>query len=205
VSRCSGSLAAGLVLTASLLAAAAVLVWPSRRDVGRRRLAGLRRAGPRSGAVPSPTSSGPPGAPPLPVPIVMELVAAALDAGLPAPAALDAAVRAAGAGTQEQLGPVVRLWRLGAPLDQVWSHRDAGWEPLGHALVLADRTGASAATLLRSAAGELRASRRRRARSAAHALGVRLVLPLGLTTLPAFVLWTVVPVVLGLADQVLDG
>jgi pilus assembly protein TadC len=40
---------------------------------------------------------------------------------------------------------------------------------------------------------------------AANRLGVRLVVPLGLATLPAFVLWAVAPVALGLAQQALAG
>jgi tight adherence protein B len=74
---------------------------------------------------------------------------------------------------------------------------------LARCLLLAERTGASAATALRSTAADLRSARRRRARVSAHRLGVSLVLPLGLTTLPAFLLWAVVPIVLGLAEQVL--
>jgi Flp pilus assembly protein TadB len=135
----------------------------------------------------------------------MELVAAALDAGLPPPAAVEAAVTACGTPTQRQLSQAVELWRLGAATDRAWRQAGRRWEPLAHCLLLAERTGASAATVLRASATDLRSSRRRQARVGAHRLGVGLVLPLGLTTLPAFLLWAVVPVVLGLAEQVLSG
>jgi tight adherence protein B len=135
----------------------------------------------------------------------MELVAAGLDAGLPAPSALQAAVRAAGGATRSQLQPVVNLWCLGAPVERAWRDADAGWQPLSRCLVLSQRTGASAATVLRAAARDLRSARRGRARVAANRLGVRLVVPLGLATLPAFVLWAVAPVALGLAGQALTG
>jgi pilus assembly protein TadC len=179
----------------------AVLVWPTRG--ARRRLERLMSAAEaRAGAHPEPPDA-PTSA--LSTAFVMELVAAALDAGLPVPHAVEAAVRAGGPMAQQQLGQVVELWRLGASLERVWAPVDARWQPLARALLLAERTGASAATILRASAGDLRAARRRGARLSAQRLGVGLVVPLGLTTLPAFLLWAVVPVVLGLAQQLLAG
>jgi tight adherence protein B len=136
---------------------------------------------------------------------VLELVAAALDAGLPPTSSVAAAVRVSGARAQRELGQAVQLWQLGATLERAWRDVDARWQPLARCLRLSERTGASAATMLRAAAVDLRSARRRRARVAAHRLGVTLVVPLGLTALPAFLLWAVVPVVVGLAEQVLAG
>jgi pilus assembly protein TadC len=96
-------------------------------------------------------------------------------------------------------------WRLGIPAERAWAVVDPGFAPLGRSLVLAERTGASAAVVLTAAAADTRAARQRRALVAARRLAVHLVLPLGLTTLPAFVLWGVVPVVLGLAEQLLGA
>jgi pilus assembly protein TadC len=135
----------------------------------------------------------------------MELVAAGLDAGLAPPSALRAAVLVADAGTRRELGPVADLWRLGASVERAWRDADARWEPLSRCLVLSSLTGAAAATVLRAAARDLRSTRRRRARVAANSLGVRLVVPLGLTTLPAFLLWAVAPVALGLVQETLTG
>ncbi len=190
----------GCVLVGCALGVA-VLVWPSGA-AGRRLDRLTSAAGSGDGA-----GTGPPDGPTsvLPTAFVMELVAAALDAGLPVSRAVEAAVRACGPLTEQQLGHVVELWRLGASLERAWEQVDPRWQPLAHALLLAERTGASAATVLRTTAGDLRSARRRRARVSAQRLGVGLVVPLGLTTLPAFLLWAVVPVVLGLAQQLLAG
>ena len=56
---------------------------------------------------------------------------------------------------------------------------------------------------LRAAAGTLRRERHVRALEAAARLGVRLVLPLGLCYLPAFVLVGLVPVIVSMAAGVL--
>ncbi|MFL6240602.1 MAG: type II secretion system F family protein, partial [Actinomycetes bacterium] len=64
-------------------------------------------------------------------------------------------------------------------------------------------SGAAPGPALREAADHLRRARRRAAREAAGRLGVRLVLPLGLCFLPAFVLVGVLPLVLAMAGGVL--
>jgi hypothetical protein len=192
-----------LVLLTAAVAGASVLLWPPARRRERLRLECLTRALHHGGRdVPAPGDAS---MPRLSTPLVMELVAAGLDAGLAAPSALQAAVLAADAGTRRELQPVVHLWRLGAPVDRAWRDADDRWEPLGRCLVLSSRTGASAASVLRATARDLRSTRRRAARVAANSLGVRLVVPLGLTTLPAFLLWAVAPVALGLAQEALVG
>ncbi|WP_188665773.1 type II secretion system F family protein [Tersicoccus solisilvae] len=70
--------------------------------------------------------------------------------------------------------------------------------PLLEAVVFAATTGAPSAALLRSRAVDLRGSRRQETERRAASLGVRLVLPLGLCQLPAFLCLGVVPVVLAL-------
>lgn len=199
----SGPVSTVLVLVTATVAGAAVLVWPPAPRVERLRLQRVTRASRQDGAdVPvAPAASNRR----LSTPLVMELVAAALDAGLAPPSALQAAVLAADAGTRRDLQPVVNLWRLGASVERAWRDAADGWEPLGRCLVLSTRTGASAAAVLRAAARDLRSTRRRAARVAANSLGVRLVLPLGLTTLPAFLLWAVAPVALGLVQEALLG
>lgn len=198
----SRPLSAVLVLTTATVAAVAVLLWPrAHRDVGLRLT--LLQAGGVTGQD-TPTSADA-SSHRLSTPLVMELVAAALDAGLAAPSALHAAVLAADVPTRRDLQPVVNLWRLGATVDRAWRDVDDRWAPLGRCLVLSTRTGASAASVLRATARDLRSARRRAARVAANSLGVRLVVPLGLTTLPAFLLWSVAPVALGLAHEALLG
>ncbi|MDN4614315.1 type II secretion system F family protein [Leifsonia sp. F6_8S_P_1B] len=68
-------------------------------------------------------------------------------------------------------------------------------------LHLAERAGAPAADLLRSAARRERRTARARARAEAATLGVRLMMPLAVCVLPAFLLLGVAPVVLALLSS----
>jgi Type II secretion system (T2SS), protein F len=195
---------------AALLVGVAVLVWPpgcgavnrraARQASARKAGAGqasARRAGARraTGTRTEPLEVS--------ATVVMDLVAAALVAGLPGPQAVAAAADACGPGVLSRLAQPLDAWRLGIPADQAWAAVDVEFAPLGRSLILAERTGASASVVLTAAASDARSARQRRALVAARRLGVQLVLPLGLTTLPAFVLWGVVPVVIGLAEQLL--
>lgn len=69
---------------------------------------------------------------------------------------------------------------------------------LRDALGFAVATGAPAAALLRAQAARARKHRHRAAEQRAASLGVRLMLPLGLCSLPAFVCLGIVPVLIGL-------
>ncbi len=181
----------GWVLLAAAAAGAAVLVAPGAvrsRGPSRARRTSPAREGPGVGAA-----------------VVIELIAAALSCGLPPGAALAAAARAVGGRSERHLQPVVDALRLGADAELAWSRAAPEHSALARTMLLAERTGAAAAAALRRAAVDERAARRRRAQVAARRLGVRLVLPLGLATLPSFVLLGVVPVVLGLATELLAG
>ena len=194
-----------VLLLSACAAAGAVLLWPPVRRRRRHRPAplplpghtwGLGSAGlGRVGRVPPRAE--------VPVAVVIELVAAALACGLPPGDAVGAAVRAAGPAAAADLQGVVDALRLGTSPELAWQRAAPAYAPLARTLLLAERTGAGAAPALRRAALDERAARRRRAQIAARRLGVQLVLPLGLATLPSFVLLGVVPVVLGLAAQVL--
>ena len=170
-------------MTAALTAvalAAAVVVWP-----GRPRRAGSYAAAAAVDTAPATASTT---GTSLPDVVMLDLVCAALSAGLPTAAAVEAArTSAGGVGTSPAGAPDL----LGHP-------------GLARALRLSERTGASAAVLLRRAADDARVARREAIAVATGRLGVRLVLPLGLTVLPAFVLLGVVPVVLGLAHGLLQ-
>lgn len=187
-----------MTLLAVLALVGAVLMWPDRR-AGGRRASGSRRQRERL----APTGRVSVGE--VPVAVVIELVAAGLTCGLPPGGAVGAAVRAAGGRTAHDLRPVVDLLGLGAGAEASWARSGSAYQMLARTMLLADRTGAAASAALRRAAADERAARRRRAQVAARRLGVHLVLPLGLATLPAFVLLGVVPVVLGLAGQFLQG
>lgn len=137
------------------------------------------------------------------VALLVDLVAAAMSAGATPVAALQTAGRAVdGAGADDVVRVAARL-RLGSDWDGAWAGTDAELEPLRRCLGLAMGTGAPGAGLLRDTATELRRRRHRASQLEASRLGVRLVLPLGLCALPAFLALGVVPVVLSLAGQVL--
>ena len=133
-------------------------------------------------------------------PVVADLLAASLTAGVPVERALPVVARAVGGPAEELLVRVLRRLELGEAADVAWaSTRQApGVGDLARTVARSSRTGAPLAGLLAASAEELRA------RAAADTLievrrtGVRSVLPLGLCLLPAFVLLGIVPVVGGL-------
>ncbi|NAZ75794.1 type II secretion system protein, partial [Kineococcus sp. T13] len=154
------------------------------------------------------------------VALVLDLVAAGVQAGLPPARALEAALDVlgdalgdAGGGAAAAVPAALRRVAVqltwGGDAEAAWSalEDECGdrWRPLADALLLSARTGAPAASLLVSAAASARAERRWAAEAAAARLSALLVLPLGLCTLPAFLLLGVVPVVLTLAGELLGG
>ena len=112
-----------------------------------------------------------------------ELVAVSLAGGSSAPAALEAAHRAA---------------------------RESGLPALDDGAVrgileLAASAGAPAGELLTASARQQRRTARAEARQSAAALGVRLMVPLGVCVLPSFVLLAVAPLVLSLLSSTTAG
>jgi Type II secretion system (T2SS), protein F len=195
-----------MVWAATVSAVLAVLVRPSRR----RRPAGLRgRPAPPGSTGSAPGRSSPEervGAPAqLPVAVLLDLVAAALAAGLPTANAVQEAFIATGGPAPPPVLAAVRSMTRGTAVDQAWAGTPSDYRPLVRALRLAERSGAAVGPLIRATAADERAARARVAQVAARRLGVRLVLPLGLTTLPAFLLLGVLPIVVGFAEPVLRG
>jgi len=137
------------------------------------------------------------------------------DPRAPAPGGGPAGVRPARAPAAEDpdddagLGPALRragrALLLGATWAEAWDGAPEVLAPLVDALEPAWVDGAAPGPLLRQAAGSVRSTRHREAQEAAARLGVRLVLPLGLCFLPAFVLLGLVPVVLAAGGAVLGG
>jgi tight adherence protein B len=113
---------------------------------------------------------------------------------------LDAwAVAVSGGGSWADGGAAVRAAFADCP------NRAADGEHLRDVLALAQRAGVPAASLLRAAAEDVRDDAAAAGLAAAERLAVRLVLPLGVCVLPAFVLVGVVPVVFGvLSSTVVD-
>ncbi|WP_253873367.1 type II secretion system F family protein [Promicromonospora umidemergens] len=137
--------------------------------------------------------------------VVLELVAAAVRSGAGVPRALEATAAAVGGPDGAVLTRVAHALVLGAAWERAWADTPAALEPMVRALRGAWLDGAAPGEALRAAGEEVRHERRGAARTAAARLGVRLVLPLGMCYLPAFVLVGLVPVLLALGIDLLAG
>lgn len=136
---------------------------------------------------------------------VAELLALALRSGCGVLEAIETVGAQLDGVPGRHLRAVAAAQRWGLSSGQAWAGVPPAWEPVARALRLADRAGAAPAALLLDAAADVRAAEEHRLDVATARLGVRVVLPLGLTFLPAFVATTVVPVVVALAGAVLRG
>jgi len=135
-----------------------------------------------------------------------DLVALALDSGVDVDGALEAVARCSDGepAVANALRVIVaaRRWGIEPGVVLAADGREDPWAPLLRALHLADAAGVPPAAAIRRTCADLRATRRHRLEVATARLRVRVVLPLGLCFLPAFVCTTVVPVVLALAGRV---
>ena len=136
--------------------------------------------------------------------VVLDLLGAALSAGAGIPRAIEATGRAMGGPEGIALSSVAAALVLGAPWETAWSAAPARFAPLAGALRPAWTHGAAPREALRVAGLQISQDTDARARTEAARLGVRLVLPLGLCFLPAFVLIGLVPVLLSLGAGLLE-
>jgi len=145
---------------------------------------------------------GEPGVPGLrDVAMMLELIGAMLDAGAGLGRALALTAELATPEIRGSLRPVVAALAIGADWDTAWRGsgiRSPGLLALRDALGFAALTGAPSSAILYAQAARLRRERFRTAEKQAAALGVKLVVPLGLCSLPAFVCLGVVPVLLAM-------
>ncbi|WP_257930093.1 type II secretion system F family protein [Brevibacterium sp. 239c] len=125
----------------------------------------------------------------------LDLVAICLTSGLPIPVAL--ALTAEATDDRSRLGRISRSMTIGG---QDLSDDDR-LVPVLEVFEFSEHTGVGPAPLIESVAKELRDSSRRRRQEAAAALGVKLVVPLGVCILPSFLLLSVVPVVISLLSD----
>ena len=130
--------------------------------------------------------------------VVLDLLAALLSAGRSLPAALDDLGRTLPGTRGLRATAALLLWGrdwdeawVGLDTDPVWAETAARLRPL-------HRSGMAGARTLAETAAAVRQQTRRADERAAEELAVRLVMPLGLCLLPAFVCWGVVPVVMAL-------
>lgn len=153
--------------------------------------------------------------------MVLELVAAMLQSGSGLGRALELVAAVAADDIRGPLRPVVSALAIGADWDTAWgsnsrtsnsgfsrrhpreggSHRHPDILLLRDALAFAAYTGAPSAAILYAQAARIRRDRFRLAEKRAAALGVKLVIPLGLCSLPAFICLGVVPVLLALVPS----
>jgi hypothetical protein len=148
----------------------------------------------------------------LPGPLVLDLVAAVLEAGAPPAGAVAAVARALGAAGDPGAEALVRV-ASGAPEAPAAGESAGGKSALGEPadgeltsilraeFDLAVRAGLAPAGLVRRAAARERQRLAAAQLKAARRLEVLLVVPAGLCLLPAFVLLGVAPVVLGLVGR----
>ncbi len=193
--------AAGLAVVA-LLGVAAAIALSDRGRAGRRLRHRMQRAPDEAG--PGRTRRGDQAAGGLGVrdtAMMLELIGAMLDAGAGLGRALALVAELATPELRGPLRPVVAALAIGADWDTAWrssSVRSPGLLALRDALGFAALTGAPSSAILYAQAARMRRERFRSAEKQAAALGVKLVVPLGLCSLPAFVCLGVVPVLLAM-------
>lgn len=131
--------------------------------------------------------------------VMLDLASTGLAGGAAIPRVLIALATASG---EARLAAVSRALLFGVEWNLAWSLLQRGdscpeWaQYLSAALEPAWKDGVSPEALLKGAGLRVRASKDQRARQAAQKLSVRLVIPLGICQLPAFILLGIVPVIL---------
>lgn len=133
------------------------------------------------------------------------LLALAFRSGLPTCDVLEAVSARSREAPASDLRQVATALRWGASDDEAWAAVDPRWSPAARAVALATRAGIAPGPLLLRAADDVAKAELERLEVSAAKVTVRLVLPLGLVMLPAFVLTTVLPIVAALARQVLSA
>lgn len=137
------------------------------------------------------------------LPVACDLLAVCLAAGLPLPAALAAVGGAVPDGLGRELSRVAGLSRLGADPGRAWQDAPVALQPLARMLRRGEASGAGVVPALHALAAEVRACARAETDVAVRRAGVRVLAPLALCFLPAFVSLGVVPLVIGIAGDVL--
>jgi pilus assembly protein TadC len=140
------------------------------------------------------------------VPLVLDLLAAALRSGQPVATAVAVVAPVAGDGHGERLRLVAGLLRFGADPAVAWaSLSDSALSPVAAAAVRSAESGLRLARGFELLAAELRDEAQVAALARAHRAGVWAMAPLGLCFLPAFACLGILPVIVGIANGVLSG
>ena len=131
--------------------------------------------------------------------LLLDLLDVAIGTGASLPRALSAVGAAVGGQQGDELARGGAALLLGASWQSAWAR--SALADVVDALEASWSTGTAPGPALRGRADQLRRDRRTRSRTAAGALGVQLVLPLGRRVLPAFVLLGLVPMLLSRAGD----
>lgn len=134
------------------------------------------------------------------LPVAVELLGAALEAGGAAVTAFGVVAEALPGPLGEELGAVHHRLQLGVDPELVWVDlgRAGDLGPLGRALERAHDSGATVTATVLALAADLRDRARAEVEERARSVDVRAAAPLGVCLLPAFLLLGVVPMVAGL-------
>jgi tight adherence protein C len=130
------------------------------------------------------------------LPVALDLLGVAVDAGCTPFLAVQTAATWAPPTVADRFAAVLRACRLGVSFERALGDvaRDTPQlRSLSDALLTSERLGAPVGPMLARLAGEERTAMRRRAEAHARRVPVRLLFPLVFLVLPAFVLLTVVP------------
>lgn len=139
------------------------------------------------------------------LPFAVDLIVACLRAGQPMSAAVETTADAIAGPVGERLSRVGAQMRLGAPPEEAWAalSGEPALAALARTMIRAAQSGAPVADVLTRLADDARRTARATASAAARRVGVYAVVPLGLCFLPAFVFLGIIPMVAGLAGQIL--
>ncbi|HKE64580.1 MAG TPA: type II secretion system F family protein [Micromonosporaceae bacterium] len=139
------------------------------------------------------------------LPYAVDLLAAALRAGVPVEMAVRTTAVACGGIAGRELLRVADGLRLGLEPGDAWRSLRAipGGDGVADVAVRSADSGAAVARALERLAEDLRSARTLRVDAAAQRIGVLIVLPLGVCFLPAFVLAGIVPVIVAVLGGVL--
>jgi pilus assembly protein TadC len=139
------------------------------------------------------------------LPLAADLMVACLRAGQPISGAIGVTVEAIGGPLGDRLAWVNGQLRLGAAPESAWQvlASERSLAPLARTMSRAALSGAPVADVLTRLADDSRQAARAASSAAAQRVGVQAVAPLGLCFLPAFVFLGIIPVVAGLAGEVL--
>lgn len=131
------------------------------------------------------------------LPLAVDLLAAAMAAGVPVRRAIEVVAAAVASPIGPQLEELARRLLVG-DVETLWRHHaDGPLAPLARALLRAERHGIGVVSVLEDSARDLRAERQATRRESARRVGVRTAAPLGLCFLPAFFLVGIVPMLVG--------